>query len=182
MKRTRYLIVAVLALAFLVSGCSKKASESVQEEAAAEGAAGAADAGSPMGGTPPGHPNVGGAGGGTTGGPAAAPEGIDLDGIAKPAGGSTVAEIYSKSASLAGKEVLVRGKVVKFTPSIMATNWIHLRDGTGGEGTNDLTITTGQTVKVGDTILVRGGLTVDKDFGYGYFYPVIIENGEITVE
>ncbi len=36
----------------------------------------------------------------------------------------------------------VRGKVVKFTPQIMGKNWIHVQDGTGADGTKDLTVTT----------------------------------------
>ena len=54
----------------------------------------------------------------------------------------------------------------------MGTNWIHLQDGTGGEGTNDLTVTTDATVAVGDTVLVKGLLAADKDFGYGYKYAL----------
>jgi hypothetical protein len=111
-----------------------------------------------------------------------APGDMDFSGIKKPEGGKTVAELYAEKDELSGKEVSVRGKVVKFSPSIMATNWIHLQDGTGGEGTNDLTVTTDAKVAVGDTVLVKGVLAVDKDFGYGYEYGVIVEKAEVTVE
>jgi hypothetical protein len=111
-----------------------------------------------------------------------APSDMDFSGIKKPEGGKTVAELYAKKDSLAGKEVTVRGKVVKFSPNIMGTNWIHLQDGTGGEGTNDLTVTTDAKVAVGDTVLVKGVLAADKDFGYGYKYTVIVENSNVTVE
>lgn len=129
---------------------------------------------------PDGHPER--VGGGMPGGPAETPPTVDMTGIEKPAGGMTVAEIYGKAGDLAGEEVRVRGKVVKFTSNIMGTNWIHLRDGTGAEGANDLTVTTMAKARVGDTVLVRGTLSVDRDFGYGYFYEVIVENGEVTVE
>ena len=49
-------------------------------------------------------------------------------------------------------------------------------------GTHDLTVTTSSTAKVGDTVLVNGPLTLDKDFGYGYQYNVIIEDASVTVE
>ena len=111
-----------------------------------------------------------------------APSDMDFSGIKKPEGGKTVAELYAEKDSLAGKEVTVRGKVVKFSPNIMGTNWIHLQDGTGGEGTNDLTVTTDAKVAVGDTVLVKGVLAADKDFGYGYKYAVIVENSNVTVE
>jgi hypothetical protein len=108
--------------------------------------------------------------------------GVDVSGIKKAEGGQTVADIFAGKANLAGKDVKVRGKVVKFSPGIMGKNWIHLQDGTGKEGTNDLTITTSETVKVGDTVVVAGKVTTDKDFGYGYKYDVILEDAKLTVE
>ena len=126
---------------------------------------------------PEGHPSVGKSDAGTA--PAAK---VDLSGIVKPQGGKTVAEIYKEKTNLAGKEIIVRGKVVKFLTAIMGKNWIHLRDGTGAEGTDDLTVTTDAQTKVGDTVLVKGLLVMDKDYGFGYHYPVIIENAKVTVE
>ena len=64
----------------------------------------------------------------------------------------------------------------------MGKNWIHLQDGTGDEGTNDLTVTTDVMAKVGDTVTVSGKLTLDKDFGAGYFYDVVMEDAKVTVE
>ena len=104
--------------------------------------------------------------------PAAAP-------IARLEGGSTVEEIVSKSADFAGKDVAVRARVVKFNVGILGTNWIHLQDGTGAAGTNDLTVTTDATVAVGDIIVVRGKVTTDKDFGSGYRYAVIVEKAAV---
>ena len=107
---------------------------------------------------------------------------VDLSGIEKAEGGKTVNEIFDNKQSLSGEQVTVRGKVVKFSPQIMGKNWIHVQDGTGGEGTNDLTITTDKTANVGDTVLVTGVLETDKDFGYGYKYDVIVEDAEVVVE
>jgi hypothetical protein len=64
----------------------------------------------------------------------------------------------------------------------MNRNWIHIQDGTGTGETADLTITSDQPAKVGDTIIIEGTVATDKDFGAGYFYEVIIENAKITVE
>ena len=88
-----------------------------------------------------------------------------------------VAEIFAGSADLGGKTVKVRGQVVKFTPNIMGTNWIHVQDGTG-----DLTVTSSAVVAVGDIVLVEGPLTVNKDFGAGYKYDAIIEGAKVTKE
>lgn len=107
---------------------------------------------------------------------------VDLSGIKKAEGGKTVSEVFAGKGELAGKDVSLRGKVVKFSPEIMGKNWIHLQDGTGSEGTNDLTVTTAATAKVGDTVLISGKVSVDKDFGYGYKYDVILEDAKVTVE
>ena len=107
---------------------------------------------------------------------------MDFSQITKASGGKTIAEIYAQKAQLAGKKTAVRGKVVKYNAGIMGRNWIHLKDGTGAEGSNDLTVTTKTDAKVGDTVLVRGNVVTEKDYGYGYKYPVIIEDAEVTVE
>lgn len=108
---------------------------------------------------------------------------VDLTGIAKAEGGKTVAELFAEGPQLAGKPVTVRGKVVKTNKGIMDRNWLHVRDGSGAEGTNDLTVTTmGDLPEVGATVVVTGPLSVNKDFGMGYQYPVIIEGAAVTVE
>jgi len=101
---------------------------------------------------------------------------------AGPNGIKTVEQIYTDRQSLKGKQVQVRGKVVKFTPGIMGKNFLHIQDGSGKDGTNDLAVTSQQAVKVGDKILVVGTLDTDKDFGAGYTYKVILENAKITPE
>lgn len=139
---------------------------------------------------PPGHPPAGGMPAATpavngqsvsAGAPkVAAPAGVSLQGIAKA--DQTVAEIYAKKAELAGKPVKVRGKVVKFSAGIMGKNWVHIQDGSGQAGSNDLTVTTLATANTGDTVVISGKLTVDKDFGYGYQYGVIVEDAQVTKE
>ncbi len=96
--------------------------------------------------------------------------------------GYTVADIYSKKSSLSGKSVKVKGKVVKINENIMGVNWIHIQDGTGNQGTHDLLITSESSAKVGQIIIAEGNLVIDKDFGSGYFYSVLLENSKITVQ
>jgi hypothetical protein len=105
---------------------------------------------------------------------------VSFSGIKKA--DKTVGEIFAGQSGLGGKEVAVRGKVVKFSPQIMGKNWVHVQDGTGQAGANDLTITTADNVNVGDTVLVTGKITLKKDFGMGYKYDVIIEDGKVKVE
>ncbi len=96
--------------------------------------------------------------------------------------GFTVEEIYAKKSSIEFKTVKVRGKVVKVNENIMGTNWIHIQDGTGKEGTHDLLVTSNESVKVGAIIVAEGKVIRDKDFGSGYFYSVLLENSKITIE
>jgi membrane protein implicated in regulation of membrane protease activity len=94
--------------------------------------------------------------------------------------GRTVVEVNQQSKQLAGKNVQVRGKVVKVSTNIMGRNWVHLRDGTGAaDGSNDLLVTTTQTPKVGDVVLARGVVRVNADFGSGYSYPVLVEKATL---
>jgi hypothetical protein len=95
------------------------------------------------------------------------------------ADGKTIEQIFSEKSSLNGQTVRVKGKVVKFNKQIMKRNWIHIQDGTGNENNYDLVITSDQDVKVGDIITAEGKLAIDKDFGAGYFFPVIIEEAKI---
>jgi hypothetical protein len=106
--------------------------------------------------------------------------GKSLDLKVEKAGGAnayTVAELYEKSGTLNGKDVVVQGKVVKVSKQIMGKNWVHLQDGSGdaATGTNNLVTTTQDIVAVGDIVTAKGKLAKDKDFGGGYQYVVIIE-------
>jgi len=105
-----------------------------------------------------------------------------IEKVEPAAGGTTVAGVYAAKATLTGKPVVVRGKVVKLNTGIMGRNWLHLRDGTGVAGTNDLLVTTDATVKVGDVVVARGTLATDKDFGGGYKYDVVVESATIATK
>jgi hypothetical protein len=91
----------------------------------------------------------------------------------------TVAALYAEKAKLGGHQVQLRGKIVKVNNAIMNRNFLHLQDGTGEEGSNDLTVTSQDTAEVGDEVVVTGTLTVDKDFGAGYTYPVLLEQASV---
>jgi len=93
----------------------------------------------------------------------------------------TVAEIVAQGKDLKDKPVELHAQVVKFSPAIMGKNWIHLRDGTGSaaDGSNDILVTSTGRAKVGDVITVTGVVRLDKDFGAGYVYKVLIEDGSI---
>lgn len=88
----------------------------------------------------------------------------------------TVANLYSNKETYANKLVLIKGKVVKYSPGIMNKNWVHIQDGTEYDGNYDLTVTTLSEFKVGDIVTLEGKIALDKDFGYGYKYDVLLED------
>ena len=64
----------------------------------------------------------------------------------------------------------------------MGKNWIHLEDGTGAAGSNDLTVTTKVMPRSATPCWSPARSALDKDFGYGYKYDVILEDAQVTVE
>jgi len=171
MRKAALLIVAGVVVAFALLAVYERARS--PEAPAEESTASAPAAG---GGTelPPGHPPI-------TGAPEVA-EGMDFSSIALPGGGKRIETLYAEKQALAGQEVIVRGKVTKFTGGVMGKNWLHIMDGTGGEGTNDVTVTTDAEAQLGDVVLVRGVLKTDQDFGFGYAYDILIEDAHVEVE
>jgi len=94
----------------------------------------------------------------------------------------TIEEIYSKKEELSQKTITVRAVVVKFMPQIMEKNWIHIQDGTGSaeKGNNDIAVSTLETAKIGDEVIIKGTLGIDKDFGMSCAFGMLIEEASIT--
>jgi len=102
--------------------------------------------------------------------------------IAKAAGGYTVEEIFAKKDELGGKTVSVKGKIVKASGFIMDANWYHIQDGSGEAGTNDLVLTSQDSLEAGSVVVAKGVLRLDKDFGSGYKYDLIMEEAKLVAE
>jgi len=100
--------------------------------------------------------------------------------VTKAPGGITIAELYSGLTKFGGKSVKVRGKILKLNSGIMGKNWVHIQDGSDADGNFDLTITTLSEVKIGDDVTFEGKIAVNKDFGYGYSYPVLMEDAKVV--
>ncbi len=94
----------------------------------------------------------------------------------------TVAAINTSGRELSGQTVSAQGKVVKVINGIMKRNFIHVQDGTGDAITNDLIVTSKQTAKVGDQVTITGVVAVNRDFGAGYLYPLLVEDASIVVK
>jgi hypothetical protein len=97
-----------------------------------------------------------------------------------PKGGITIAELYKNPGNYSGKSVIIRGTIVKYNPQIMNKNWVHIQDGTENEGKFDLTVTTSDSLVVGTQATFKGIIALNKDFGSGYFYEVIMEQARAT--
>ena len=121
---------------------------------------------------PAGHPVISGAAAGTDTTVEAFEEGKDI------------AFVHANKDELAGNEITLRGKVVKYNPGILGWNFLHIQDGSGetATGTNDLIVTTRGSTAVGETVVLTGNIVLDKDFGAGYSYPVLLEDASITPE
>ncbi|MGC9352724.1 MAG: hypothetical protein ACP5D9_02735 [Mariniphaga sp.] len=97
----------------------------------------------------------------------------------KTDGEMTIAEVFGNRQEYSGKEIEIRGIVVKVNKQIMGKNWIHIQDGTNSEGKFDLTITSQALVDINDEVTFKGKITLEKDFGSGYFYDVIMEDASL---
>ncbi|MCU0235128.1 MAG: hypothetical protein MUE90_13995 [Thermoanaerobaculales bacterium] len=102
--------------------------------------------------------------------------------VAAPAGGVAIADIWQRRDALAGTQVTVRGRVVKYNGGILGRNWLHLQDGSGelAKGTNDLTVTTTDAAAIGDVVTATGTVAVNRDFGAGYTYTVMVEDATLS--
>lgn len=102
-----------------------------------------------------------------------------LKSFTKAKDGKTVDDILHDKDKLAGKKIKIRGQVNKYTASVMGKNWLHIRDSSSDQ---DITITTDASAKMNDIVLAEGKLILNKDYGYGYVYEVLIEDAKLTVE
>lgn len=88
----------------------------------------------------------------------------------------TIAQIFATPSAFSNKQIEIRGIVVKVNKDIMQKNWIHIQDGTSHNNHFDLTITSRDLPAVNEEVTFKGTIALDRDFGSGYFYEVIMEN------
>ncbi|MDF1874361.1 hypothetical protein JHD48_01280 [Sulfurimonas sp. SAG-AH-194-I05] len=87
-----------------------------------------------------------------------------------------IAELFANRDKYVGKEIIIKGKVTKTSIGIIKRNWVHINDGSRFQNMDDIVFTTsGNVPSVGDIVYAKGTVAKDVDFGYGYFYPIIIQ-------
>ena len=102
--------------------------------------------------------------------------------LAKATNSISIADLFKDMEKYNNQVVRIKGKVTKYNPAIMNVNWLHLQDGTEHNGEFDLTVTTTSQVKVDDIVVIEGKVSLNKDFGAGYRYKIIVENATLTNE
>ncbi len=100
--------------------------------------------------------------------------------VEQPKDGVSIAELAKNRSAYAGKIIKVRGQVTKYNPNIMGRNWVHIQDGTKEGPVFDLTVTTQDQTAKGETVTFEGTIVLDKDFGAGYKYAIIMEKARIV--
>jgi hypothetical protein len=99
--------------------------------------------------------------------------------IEPPPGGITISELFANMKKYEGQTVRVKGKCVKLNNMIMNRNWIHLKDGTTKDKDLDLTVTTTENITLGEIVAFEGKIALNKDFGAGYKYEIIMEEAHL---
>jgi hypothetical protein len=96
--------------------------------------------------------------------------------IVKTEGELTIADLFKNRLKYAGTKVRIKGLVGKVNKAVMGKNWIHLQDGTNFSGNFDLTITSQDMANTDEIATFEGLISLNKNFGSGYFYELIMED------
>lgn len=98
--------------------------------------------------------------------------------ITKHEGSIMISELVGNPKKFEGQIIQISGECVKVNAGIMNKNWIHIKDGSQDE--YDLVITSDIFVPEGTSITIKALVSINKDFGAGYKYDLILENGVLV--
>ncbi|MBT8220557.1 MAG: hypothetical protein KJP00_12075 [Bacteroidia bacterium] len=93
-------------------------------------------------------------------------------------GSLRIADLVANPEKYENQDVQISGQCTKVNTEIMGLNWIHLKDGSKDDF--DLVITSSEMVEVGKIVTMKGKVSLNRDFGAGYRYDIIIENAKIV--
>lgn len=94
----------------------------------------------------------------------------------KPAPFLTITQLIDQKEKYNGKIVRIKGKVTRYSSGIMDKNWLHIDDGSSPSGLSDIAVTTQAESAVGQTLQLEGKISINKNFGSGYFFEVLMED------
>ena len=95
-------------------------------------------------------------------------------------GSISIKEVIESAASLEGKEIQLTGECTKLNANIMGRNWIHLKDGSKDD--YDFVVTSDQAIPEGHVVTLKGTVGLNRDFGSGYKYALLVENATVVRE
>ena len=97
-------------------------------------------------------------------------------------GGVELSDLLSNPTAYNGKTIKVKGHCIKVNNHILNRNWVHIQDGSTNAKNekNDLAITTQENIPMGATVIFEGTITLNKDFGAGYRYDVLMEEAKLA--
>jgi hypothetical protein len=90
-------------------------------------------------------------------------------------GSIKIADLVNNPKQYEGQKVQIDGVCTKINLGIMSRNWIHLKDGSKDD--YDLVVTSSEEVAIGSKVTIKADVVLNKDFGAGYKYELILENG-----
>jgi hypothetical protein len=92
-------------------------------------------------------------------------------------GSIKIAELVENPKKYEGETIQLDGVCTKINSGIMKRNWIHIKDGSKDD--YDLVITSDAFVPEGQAFTMKAVVVLNKDFGAGYKYDLILEQGEV---
>jgi len=95
--------------------------------------------------------------------------------IVKRQGSMKIADLVKDPKKYEGKTIQLDGICTKINAGIMDRNWIHIKDGSKDD--YDLVITSDAFVPEGAAFTMKAVVVLNKDFGAGYTYDLILEQG-----
>jgi len=93
-------------------------------------------------------------------------------------GSTKISDVFADPKKFSGKNIQVSGTCTKVNPNIMGRNWIHVKDKSKGDP--ELVITTDAPVAEGQPVTIIGTVVLNKDFGSGYKYDILLEGGRLV--
>jgi hypothetical protein len=102
---------------------------------------------------------------------------IKHDKIMPVKGATSIAELLANPKKYEGKIITVTGRCTKINHQIMNRNWIHLED--DSKDHKEITITSQDLLEIGSAGIFEGKISLNKDFGAGYRYEIIMEEAKM---